>query len=258
MIETPRFGSLPPAAVDKDHMSVLIAVDTSGSVEGEALRNINENLNNFRQIVCQDPVAARCVDVCVLSFDDEVRVLQDWCPIQDMRRFELASGGFTNLNGAVLTGIQKIRERSRVYREQGIVERKPYLIVMTDGFDTVTGSVDEATRRAGERIVGGKLKLWFLGFGPYDRDTAAKLCHANGDWCFEVRNGDFNFNDFFDFAANSVKAMSVSAPGERVVVNTVVGTPASNVRMRQLPDPVEWLNEQPSPFAAPAFSGQPL
>lgn len=243
MLETPRFGNRPPAAVDKDHMSVLIAIDTSGSVSGEAIRNINSNLNNFSRIICQDPVAAKCVDVCVITFDDQVRVVQDWCPVKDMHSFKLTSGGCTDLNGAVLTGIQKIRDRSRLYRAQGIVERKPYLIVMTDGFDTVTGNVDEAARLAAERITEGKMKLWFLGYGAYDKDTAAKLCHANGNWCFEVRDGDFNFNDFFDFAANSVKAVSVSAPNERVCVDTPVGTSASNVSMRSLPTPEDWLND---------------
>lgn len=244
MIETPRFGSKPPVAADKDHMSVVIAVDTSGSVTGEAIRNINSNLNNFKRIICEDPIAAKCVDVCVLSFDDKVTVLQDWCPIQEMKSgYELTSGGCTDLNGAVLTGIQKIRERSRVYAKQGIVERKPHLMVMTDGYDTVTGNVDAAAQLAAQRIAEGKMKLWFLGFGDYDKDTAARLCHANGNWCFEVKSGDFNFNDYFSFAAVSFKVLSTSAPGEDVSVNTPIGTSASNVSMRSLPTPNAWLND---------------
>ena len=241
--ETPRFGSLPPVAVDKDHMSVVIAVDTSGSVTGEAIRNINSNLNNFKRIICEDSLAAKCVDVCVLSFDDKVTVLQDWCPIRDMRdNFELSSGGCTDLNGAVLTGIQKMRERSRVYAKQGILERKPYLIVMTDGYDTVTGNVDAAAQLATQRIAEGKMKLWFLGFGEYDKETAAQLCRANGNWCFEVKNGDYTFNDFFDFAANSAKIDSVSSPGEKRDIDTNVGTPASNVQMTPLPTAAQWAN----------------
>ena len=55
--ETPRFGSQPPVATDKDHMSVLIAVDTSGSVQGDAIRNINANLNlnlnSFKMAICE-------------------------------------------------------------------------------------------------------------------------------------------------------------------------------------------------------------
>lgn len=239
--ETPRFASLPPVAIDKDHMSVLIAVDTSGSVSGEAIRNINANLNNFKRIICTDPLAAKCVDICVISFDDEVKVIQDWCPIKDMRSFELTCGGRTDLSGAVFTGIKKIREWSEEYARKGITERKPYFILMTDGFDNVSDNLDAAADYVYQRVTEGKMKLWFLGFGEYDKTTASKLCRAHGDWCFEVKNGDFNFNDFFDFAANSVKAASVSSPGARITVDTNVGTEQSNVDMVPLRN--AWIND---------------
>lgn len=229
IVENPCFGSMPPIALDKDHMSVLIAVDTSGSVQGEPLRSINDCLNRFKASVCEDAIAARCVDVCVISFDDTVRVIQDWCPIRDMQPMQLECGGMTDLNGAVLTGIEKIRERSRVYALQGIRERKPYLVLLTDGGDTVTGNVYEAADRVGERVSKGKMKLFFLGFGCYDKRVAAQLA-IKGRWFFGVENGDTNYWDFFDFAANSLKVESSKDPGQPTHVETAVGTPESNVK----------------------------
>ena len=234
--ETPRFASEPSVAWDKEHMSVLIAVDTSGSVE-PAIQNINANLNHFKENVCENDIAAKCVDVCVMTFDDSPRVIQDWCPIQDMNLIELDAAGCTDLNGAIISGIDKIRERSREYQD---LEKKPYLIVMTDGYDNVTGNVDAAAEYAAERISEGKLKLFFLGFGEYDKTTAAQLCRTHGNWCFEVKDGDFDFNDFFDFVGNSVKAASVSAPNEIIHVETAVGTDESNVKVVSLDS---WLND---------------
>jgi uncharacterized protein YegL len=232
--ETPRI-----AALNREHMSVLIAADTSGSVSGAPLANINKNLNRFKECVCEDETASRCVDVCIISFDDEVHLVQDWTPIKDMAPVELDSGGCTDLNGAVLYAIDKIRERSNVYLDQGVIEKKPYLIVMTDGYDNVTGNVDEAARKVAERTNTGKLKLFFLGFGEYDKHAAAQLTEANGKWCFEVKDGDFNFNDFFDFIGNSVKAVSVSAAGAKVTVETPITSGQSNVKTVDLD---KWLN----------------
>lgn len=232
--ERPRIESL-----NNEHMSVALVIDTSGSVDGAPLRNIVANINHFKTNVCESDQAAKCVDVCVIAFDDRVRVVQDWRPVKDLKPVELTAGGCTDLNGAVLTGIEKIRERSRVYADNGVVEKKPYLIVLTDGCDTVSGTVDEAAAMAAERIEQGKLKLFFLGFGDYDRATAAQLCAGNGGWCFEVQDGDYNFNDFFDFVGNSVKAASVSAPGERLTVGTPIGTDESNVATVNLDS---WLN----------------
>lgn len=227
--ETPCFGSMPPTALDKDHMSVLIAVDTSGSVAGDPIRSINDCLSRFKARVCEDAVAARCVDVCVISFNDTVSVVQDWCPIKDMRALELEAGGCTDLNGAILKGVEKIRERSAVYATQGVTERKPFLVLLTDGGDTVAGNVDEAARVVGQRVADGKMKLFFLGFGAYDKSVAAKLTEKDR-WFFGVENGDVDYWDFFDFAANSVKVMSSKEPGRPAHVETTVGTPDSNVR----------------------------
>lgn len=230
-VERPSTFERPAVgAMNREHMSVAIAVDLSSSLTAEAVRNITANLNRFKGIVCQDEKAAKCVDVCVVSFSDHVKVEQDWCPIADLPTFEFSQGGCTNLNGAVMKAATMIRERSGQYAEAGIVEKKPYLIVMTDGMDTVRGNVDEAADYVSKRERDGKLKVFFLGFGAYDRATAAQLTAGSGCAVFEVTSGSYDFTDFFDFAGNSVKAASVSAPGASLAVDTTIGTPASNTK----------------------------
>lgn len=225
-------------SMNNEHMSVIFLIDTSGSVAGQPLRNINANLNRFKQFVCEDDLAANCVDVCVISFDDEARVIQDWVPVKEMRPIELVAGGMTDLGGAVLLGIEKERQRSRDYYYAGISQKKPYFILLTDGGDN-KGKLDEAANEVVRRVREGKMKLFFLGFGEYDRSVAAKLT-ANDGWCFEVEDGDFDFGDFFDFVAASVRAVSVSAPGARVNIETDVGTDESNVKTIVLRD---WVND---------------
>lgn len=59
--EAPHFGGQPPVATDKGHMSSLVAAVTSGSVQGDAIRNINANLNSFKRVICEDAAKAlRC------------------------------------------------------------------------------------------------------------------------------------------------------------------------------------------------------
>ena len=226
-------------AFNREHMSVAFAIDTSSSLSNEAMRNINANFNRFKDIVCQDERAARCVDVAVVSFADRVAVEQDWCPVADLRRIELSQAGCTDLNGGVLKAATMIREHSGQYNSAGIIEKKPYLIIMTDGMDTITGNVDEAADFVVPREREGKLKVFFLGFDDYDRATAAQLTAGSGSRVFEVVDGDYNFNDFFDYAANSVKAASVSAVGDKISVNTPIGTSDSNIAAVDLDS---WLN----------------
>lgn len=230
--ETPRFSCM-----NNEHMSVIFLVDTSGSVHGEPLRNINANLNRFKQFVCEDKLAANCVDVCVISFDDETRVIQDWVPVKEMRPIELTAGGMTDLGGAVLLAIDKERQRSRECYKAGISQKKPYFILLTDGGDNM-GNLDKAAEEVTRRVREGKMKLFFLGFGDYDKTVAAKLT-ANDGWCFELKDGCYDFGQFFDFVSVSVRTASVSAAEATVNVETNIGTDKSNVKTIVLND---WLN----------------
>ena len=234
-----RFELPSTSAMNREHMSVAFAIDVSSSVSEQAMRNIQSCLDRFKGIVCADERAARCVDVAVVTFGDATNVVLDWCPIMEMPHIRLDRGCLTDLNGGVLKAATMIREQSRRYNEAGIVEKKPYLIVMTDGCDTVTGNVDEAAAYVVPRERAGKLKLFFLGVDSYDRQTAAQLTEGGGNWIFEIRDDSYDFSDFFDFAANSTKAASESAPGEAIVVATPIGTDDSMIKAVNLND---WLN----------------
>ena len=168
-----------------------------------SIDNINKNLADFGRQVGQDPQAGTAVDVCVIEFNDAVRVVQDWCSARQMpTSFDLRAGGRTDLDGAVREGVRKIREREREYRDEGIEHyQKPYLILLTDGEDTVTGNVHEAAGIVGGRIRDGKLKLFFLGYGEYNPEVARELTEEQ-----PARNGqrpimhmDKDDNDFDDF-----------------------------------------------------------
>ena len=227
------------SAMNREHMSVAFAIDTSSSVSLTALHNINTCLNRFKSIVCSDERAARCVDVAVVTFADSTKVVLDWCPIMEMPSIDLERGCLTDLNGGVLQAATMIREQSKRYNAAGIIEKKPYLIVMTDGMDTVTSSVNEAANYVVPRERDGKLKVFFLGVDDYDRECAAQLTQGAGSMVFEIRDDTYDFSDFFDFAANSTKAASVSAVGEAIIVDTPIAKGESKIEAVNLS---EWLN----------------
>lgn len=214
-----------------ERMAVAFAIDTSGSITPEQLGWMQDNLNDFSRQVCENALAAKCVDVCVFTFADTVQEIMPWCSVRDMPQVILERGCMTDLNGGALSGAKALREHSALYANLGLVEKKPYLIIMTDGCDTVTGSVEEAASYIVPREHDGKLKTFFLGYGSYDRAAAARLTEGNGSRVFEVKDGRYRFDEFFDFVANSVKAASVSAPGERLHVETSIGQEGSSTQV---------------------------
>ena len=186
-------GPLPPRNVCEPHMPVVILIDNSGSMFGQAISNVEKSVNRFAADICKDPKAADRVDICVMSFNESVTVLQDWCPITEMRKVELSAGGGTNMSAALRKAVDKLRERGHLYENNGIEVRMPYLIILTDGMGD---NIDQIAEEIRDRTNSKKMLPWFLGVNGYDKTTAGMI--TEGKRVFELtdENG-YDFTDFF-------------------------------------------------------------
>ena len=205
-------GPLPPRNVCEPHMPVVILIDNSGSMFGQAISNVEKSVNRFAADICKDPKAADRVDICVMSFNESVTVLQDWCPITEMRKVELSAG--TNMSAALRKAVDKLRERGHLYENNGIEVRMPYLIILTDGMGD---NIDQIAEEIRDRTNSKKMLPWFLGVNGYDKTTAGMI--TEGKRVFELtdENG-YDFTDFFKVMEVSIKAVSTSAPGAKPVI----------------------------------------
>lgn len=207
-------GPLPPNNMCEPHMPVELLIDRSGSMSGKAIRNVERAINRFAEDICKDPKAADRVDLCVLGFNDTVEVLQDWCPITEMKKFELTASGGTNMSEGLRVAVDKLRERGHLYEDNGIEVRIPYLIILTDGMGD---NIDQIAEEIRERTKAKKMLPWFLGVSGYDKNTAAKI--TEGKRVFELTDEEgYDFTDFFKVMEVSIKAVSTSAPGAKPVI----------------------------------------
>ena len=207
-------GPLPPRNVCEPHMPVVILIDNSGSMFGQAISNVEKSVNRFAADICKDPKAADRVDICVMSFNESVTVLQDWCPITEMRKVELSAGGGTKMSGALRKAVDKLRERGHLYENNGIEVRMPYLIILTDGMGD---NIDQIAEEIRDRTNSKKMLPWFLGVNGYDKTTAGMI--TEGKRVFELTDEKgYDFTDFFKVMEVSIKAVSTSAPGAKPVI----------------------------------------
>ncbi len=226
-----------PGSINEAHMPVLICCDISGSMCGVPIQALNRSVNRFAADVCKDSRAAGCVDVAVVGFNEAPRLEQNWRPITELHPVEFSGGGGTNLSAALEMSVEKLRERSHLYEDNGIEVKMPYLILITDGYG---GDVTEIAEDIKKRTAARKMKLWILAVKGYDKETVAKL--TDGKRVFElVDENGFDFSEFFDFMAVSIKAVSTSAPGQdNVHIKHNIGREGSSCRV---PDLDEWLND---------------
>jgi hypothetical protein len=56
----------------------VLLLDTSGSMQGEALDALHQGLETFRTDLNKDTLAARRVEVAIISFNNEIKVELDF------------------------------------------------------------------------------------------------------------------------------------------------------------------------------------
>lgn len=231
------YEEVAPENINESHMPVLIAGDISGSMAGLPIQNVNKSINRFASDICKDPKAAGRVDVAVIGFNDAPHIEQNWRPITEMSQVDFVAGGGTNTSAALEKGVEMLRERGHLYEDVGIEVKMPYLILITDGYG---GDVTEIAKVIKQRTADRKMKLWVLAVKGYDKASVAQL--TDGKRVFELVNEDgYDFTEFFDFMAVSVKAVSTSAPGQDTVsVKSNIGREGSSCRV---PDLDAWLND---------------
>lgn len=230
-----NFNDYPPENVNMQHMPVEFVLDNSGSMSGFPIQMLNQSVNRFSADVCKDPKASGLVDVAVLSFNEEPTVVQGFRPITELQPVQLTAGGGTNIPAALELAIDKMRERCNLYAENGIEIKMPYIILITDGYG---GDVTEIARIIKQRTADKKMQLWVLAAKGYDKETVAKL--TDGKRVFElVDEAGYDFTDFFDFMAISIKAVSTSSPDQRIHVDNPLEKEDTNLKV---PDLDDWLN----------------
>lgn len=193
------------ASPNEPHLACVLLVDTSSSMEGEAIRSLNEGINNFKNQVSMDEIAKKRIDVAIIQFNSGVQLVQDFVPIAEMKSVNLVANGLTAMGAALNYAIDKAKERNHLYASMGTPCFKPWIFMITDGLPT--DEVDSAIsriRQEEQKGTFGKLKVIALGVGNYDKETLFKVTKR----VLELR--DVNFSTIFDWMAESMIAISVS------------------------------------------------
>lgn len=161
-----------PKRMGDIHNHLLVLMDTSKSMGIQAINELQQSINNFKNRIIAYPRIADVIDVCVLGFNNKPYLIQNWRSLSDMNDIHLEIGNGTNLSLALEESIKKIRERSLQAYENGIEIRVPTIILITDGYDCNIDEISNVIRKKQEEK---KLKLYFVGVKGYDRRIATML-----------------------------------------------------------------------------------
>ncbi len=155
----------------------VLVLDTSGSMQGAPIAALNLGIKAFGDAVKADAVASRRVETAIITFDSEVRVIQDFVTMNRYEAPTLSVNGVTKTGTALLTALDLIEARKSVYRKVGVDYYRPWILLITDG--EPQGDSDETLRLAATRVrtaeSEGKVAVFAVGVEGVNTARLAEL-----------------------------------------------------------------------------------
>ena len=202
------FGPDSFAMNPEDRCACILLLDTSGSMNGRPINQLNQALIAFRNELILDPLAAKRVETCIISFGP-VKIETDFQTVANFNPPMLAAAGDTPLGAAVKVAISKAKERKEVYKANGITYYRPWIFLITDS--KPTDDWKDAARRIHEGASANSYTFYAIGVQGADMDILKQISPTPPLMLEGLR-----FREFFIWLSASLSLAAKSKPGNDI------------------------------------------
>ena len=117
---------------------VILLLDTSYSMQGAPIQELNRGVQQFIRETAYDEVASMSVELEIITFNSRADIVMPFTPIYnvDKNQKPLTVDGCTQMGEALDLAIKELDKRRKTYQNNGIQYFKPWVILMTDGKPT--------------------------------------------------------------------------------------------------------------------------
>ena len=145
LLDTSKSISIPTLPIEQlgKKLDIVDGVQTYARVgTGEVLvpiEELNAAIKEFRDAIESDPLASLRVETAIVSFNDDVRLEQDFATVDAFTPPSLSAKGETSTATAVNFALDVVEKRKHVYRDAGVAYYRPWVVMITDDASTESG-----------------------------------------------------------------------------------------------------------------------
>ena len=191
---------------------------------GNPIAQLNNGLQDFRDSIQKNELAAMRVEVALITFGGSVDVKQDFITVDQFFPPNLVANGGTPMGAAINTSLDKLEERKQIYKSAGISYFRPWVFLITDGEPTDEWHAAATRIQAMEDRKG--VTFFVVGVDKAKMDTLAQIAPKNRP---PAKLNGLDFSAMFLWLSSSLGKVSDSKIGDQVALPPTSGWTSTTV-----------------------------
>jgi uncharacterized protein YegL len=209
------FGTDSFADNPEPRCALMLLLDTSGSMGGAPIRELNDGVATLKQALTEDTLASKRVEVGIISFGP-VKIESPFHTVASFFPPVLHASGDTPMGEAIRQGIEMLKQRKAEYRAAGISIFRPWIFLITDGGPTDEWKSAAAMVKEGE--ASKSFAFFAVGVENANMETLKQISVRE-----PLKLKGLMFRELFVWLSSSMRSISSSTPGDTVPLTPPAG-----------------------------------